>query len=283
MRTRLQALLDRPGLLTMPGCHDAMSARLIEETGFELGFMSGFAVSASRLGMPDTGLISYGELVDQAQNVCRAVGIPMIGDGDTGFGSAQNVKRTVEGYARAGFACIMLEDQVAPKRCGHTAGKQVVGRDEAVMRVRAAVDARDAGADILIMARTDARACVSLDEAIARCLAFREVGADITFLEAPLDADEMRRYCNEVDGPKMANLIEGGRTPLLPQAQLEAIGYKIAVYPLTLLNVAIGAMRRALRELRGGDIATEAMDFESLKTAVGFPQYYEEEARYRPA
>ena len=267
----------------MPGCHDAMSARLIEETGFELGFMSGFAVSASRLGMPDTGLISYGELVDQAQNVCRAVGIPMIGDGDTGFGSAQNVKRTVEGYARAGFACIMLEDQVAPKRCGHTAGKQVVGRDEAVMRVRAAVDARDAGADILIMARTDARACVSLDEAIARCLAFREVGADITFLEAPLDADEMRRYCNEVDGPKMANLIEGGRTPLLPQAQLEAIGYKIAVYPLTLLNVAIGAMRRALRELRGGDIATEAMDFESLKTAVGFPQYYEEEARYRLA
>jgi 2-methylisocitrate lyase-like PEP mutase family enzyme len=104
MRARLQALLDRPGLLTMPGCHDAMSARLIEEAGFELGFMSGFAVSASRLGMPDTGLISYGELVDQAQNVCRAVGIPMIGDGDTGFGSAQNVKRTVEGYARTGFA-----------------------------------------------------------------------------------------------------------------------------------------------------------------------------------
>src|SRR4249919_4128773 len=150
---RLRALLDRPGIITMPGCHDAMSARLIEEAGFELGFMSGFAVSAARLGMPDTGLISYGEMVEQGQNICRAVSIPMIGDGDTGFGSAQNIKRTVQGYARAGFACIMLEDQVAPKRCGHTEGKSVVGRDEALMRIRAAVDARNAGTDILIMAR----------------------------------------------------------------------------------------------------------------------------------
>src|SRR6187549_1864441 len=231
---RLRALLERPGLLTMPGCHDAMSARLIEEAGFELGFMSGFAVSAVRLGMPDTGLISYGELVDQGANICRSVSIPMIGDGDTGFGSAQNVKRTVQGYARAGFACIMIEDQVAPKRCGHTEGKSVVGRDEALMRIRAAVDARDGGEDILIMARTDARACVSLEEAIERCRGFRAIGADITFLEAPLNEDEMRRYCASVDGPKMANLIEGGRTPLLPHAQLESIGYTIAVYPLTL-------------------------------------------------
>src|ERR1041385_4998283 len=165
---RLRALLRRPGILLMPGCHDAMSARLIEEAGFELGFMSGFAVSAARLGMPDTGLISYGELVDQGQHVCRAVSIPMIGDGDTGFGSAQNIKRTVQGYARAGFACIMLEDQVAPKRCGHTEGKSVVAREEALMRIRAAVAARNAGDDILIMARTDARACVDLDEALAR-------------------------------------------------------------------------------------------------------------------
>src|SRR6185369_4043630 len=158
--SRLRALLDRPGLLTMPGCHDATSARLIEEAGFELGFMSGFAVSAARLGMPDTGLISYAELADQGQNICRAVSIPMIGDGDTGFGSAQNIKRTVQGYANAGFACIMVEDQVAPKRCGHTEGKAVVGRDEALTRIRAAVDARDeTGGDILIMARTDARAC----------------------------------------------------------------------------------------------------------------------------
>jgi 2-methylisocitrate lyase-like PEP mutase family enzyme len=277
---RLRALLRRPGILLMPGCHDAMSARLIEEIGFELGFMSGFAVSAARLGMPDTGLISYGELVDQGQNICRAVSIPMIGDGDTGFGSAQNIKRTVHGYARAGFACIMLEDQVAPKRCGHTEGKSVVARDEALMRIRAAVDARDGGDDILIMARTDARACVDLDEAIARCRAFREIGADITFLEAPLNETEMRRYCAEVDGPTMANLIEGGKTPLLPVDRLEDIGYKIAVYPLTLLNVSIGAMRTALQGLRTG-APTTVMSFEDLKTAVGFPEYYAEEERYR--
>jgi 2-methylisocitrate lyase-like PEP mutase family enzyme len=279
--SRLRQLLERPGLLMMPGCHDAMSARLVEEAGFELAFMSGFAVSAARLGMPDTGLISYGELVDQGQNICRAVSIPVIGDGDTGFGSAQNIKRTVRGYTRAGFACVMLEDQVAPKRCGHTEGKAVVARDEALTRIRAAVDARDAGDDILIMARTDARACVDLNEAIARCAAFREIGADITFLEAPLDEDEMRRYCAEVDGPKMANLIEGGKTPILDAARLQAIGYKIAVFPLTLLNVSIGAMRAALHELKNGTRASAAMDFEALKTAVGFPEYYAEEARYR--
>jgi 2-methylisocitrate lyase-like PEP mutase family enzyme len=277
---RLRALLARPGILVMPGCHDAMSARLIEEAGFELGFMSGFAVSAARLGMPDTGLISYGELVDQGQNICRAVSIPMIGDGDTGFGSAQNIKRTVEGYARAGFAAIMLEDQAAPKRCGHTEGKAVVGRDEALLRIRAAVDARDRGVDILIMARTDARACISLDEAIDRCRAFRDIGADITFLEAPLDEAEMRRYCDAVEGPKMANLIEGGRTPLLPPARLEALGYKIAVYPLTLLNVSIQAMRAALGALARGELPV-VMDFEALKAAVGFPAYYAEEARYK--
>ena len=277
---RLRTLLARPGILVMPGCHDAMSARLIEEAGFELGFMSGFAVSAARLGMPDTGLISYGELADQGQNICRAVSIPMIGDGDTGFGSAQNIKRTVQGYQRAGFAAIMLEDQVAPKRCGHTEGKSVVGRDEALTRIRAAVDARNHGADILIMARTDARGCISLDEAILRCRSFREIGADITFLEAPLDEGEMRRYCAEVEGPKMANLIEGGKTPNLPPSQLEQIGYKIGVYPLTLLNVSIRAMRDALGSLTRGDRPPAAMEFEELKQAVGFPAYYAEEARY---
>jgi 2-methylisocitrate lyase-like PEP mutase family enzyme len=278
---RLRALLARPGLLVMPGCHDAISARLVEEAGFELGFMSGFAVSADRLGMPDTGLVSYAELVDQGANICRSVSIPIIGDGDTGFGSAQNIKRTVQGYARAGFAAIMLEDQVAPKRCGHTEGKTVVGREEALMRIRAAVDARDAGADILIMARTDARACVDLDEAIERSRLFRQLGADITFLEAPLGETEMRRYCAEVEGPKMANLIEGGKTPLLQPGLLESIGYKVAVYPLTLLNVSIRAMRNALRDLRAGRAASGVMNFDELKQAVGFPEYYAEEARYK--
>ncbi|MCB1820534.1 MAG: isocitrate lyase/PEP mutase family protein [Candidatus Competibacteraceae bacterium] len=277
---RLRALLAQPGLLLMPGCHDAISARLIEEAGFPLAFMSGFAVSAVRLGLPDTGLISYGEMLDQGRNICSAVSIPIIGDGDTGFGNPLNVKRTVQGYAQAGFACIMLEDQVMPKRCGHTQGKAVVAREEALMRLQAAVDARNEGSDILIMARTDARATDNLDEAIARCRAFARIGADITFLEAPESEAEMRRYCNEVPGPKMANLIEFGKTPVLPPAQLQAIGYRIALYPLTLLNVSIKAMRTALAQVQQGR-APDVLDFEALKTAVGFPEYYAGEVRYR--
>jgi len=217
--------------------------------------------------------------VEQGRNLCSAVSIPLIGDGDTGFGNPLNVKRTVAGYARAGFACIMIEDQMMPKRCGHTKGKAVVSREEALLRMRAAVDARNEGADILIMARTDARATDSLDEAIARCQAFAALGADITFLEAPLSEAEMRRYCAEVPGPKMANLIEFGKTPLLPPAQLEAMGYRIAVYPLTLLNVSIKAMRMALACIQRGD-AVNVLDFDTLQAAVGFPEYYAGEERY---
>ncbi|MBK7541074.1 MAG: isocitrate lyase/PEP mutase family protein [Candidatus Competibacteraceae bacterium] len=277
---RLRALLAQPGLLLMPGCHDALSAKLVEQAGFPTAFMSGFAVSAVRLGLPDTGLISYGELVEQGRNICGAVSIPLFGDGDTGFGNPLNVRRTVEGYARAGFGCIMIEDQIMPKRCGHTQGKAVVGREEAFMRIQAAVDARDEGADILIMARTDARATDGLDEAIARCQAFARIGADITFLEAPLSEAEMRRYCTEVPGYKMVNLIESGKTPLLPLPQLEAIGYKIAVYPLTLLNVSIKAMRAALDRIQQGETA-EVLDFQEVQAAVGFSDYYAGEERYR--
>ena len=277
---RLRALLARPGLLLMPGCHDALSAKLVEQAGFPTAFMSGFAVAATRLGLPDTGLISYGELVEQGRNICDAVSIPLFGDGDTGFGNPLNVRRTVEGYARAGFGCVMIEDQVSPKRCGHTRGKTVVPREEALLRIRAAVDARDEGADILIMARTDARATDGLDEAIARCRAFAEIGADITFLEAPLSEAEMRRYCAEVPGTKMVNLIESGKTPLLPLARLEAIGYKIAVYLLTLLSVSIKAMRAALERIRREETA-DVLDFAELQAAVGFPDYYAGEDRYR--
>src|SRR5690606_5723515 len=149
-------LLAAPGIRVMPGCHDAMSANLIEAAGFDMGVMSGFAVPGARLAVPDTGLISLRELREQGRNMRAAVSIPTFGAGDTGFGNALNVRRTVRGYARAGFACIMIEDQLAPKRCGHTQGKAVVSREEAAMRIRAAVDARDAGDDILIMARTDA-------------------------------------------------------------------------------------------------------------------------------
>jgi 2-methylisocitrate lyase-like PEP mutase family enzyme len=258
-----------------------MSARLTERAGFKAAFMSGFMVSASRIGMPDTGLISYAEMADQGRNICDAVDIPVVGDGDTGFGNAINVKRTVSGYAAAGFACVMIEDQLAPKRCGHTQGKQVVSRSEACQRIQAAVDAREEGADILIMARTDANATDGIEEAIERCREFRRIGVDITFLEAPRDTDEMKRYCDEVDGPKMANMVEQGKTPFLSPAELEALGYKIAIWPAALMLAGIEGMRKELARLAGGVAAEEGKaTFPELQDLVGFPAYYDAEAKY---
>ena len=277
----LRELLSAPGIRVMPCCFDALSAKLIEDAGFPLSFMSGFAVSAARLGMPDTGLISYAEMLDQGRNICDAVSIPIIGDADTGYGNAMNVKRTVTGYARAGFACVMIEDQLAPKRCGHTRGKEVVSRSEALARIQAAVDARDAGAGALIMARTDARATHGFDEAVRRGQEFARLGADIVFVEAPESEDEMKSLCQEIPGPKMANLVEDGDTPLLAPDRLEEIGYKIAAYPLTLLSASMHAMQSALAEFAAGTHPTQLMSFADLRERVGFSDYDAESSRYR--
>jgi 2-methylisocitrate lyase-like PEP mutase family enzyme len=278
---KLQALLAPPGLRVMPCCFDALSAKLIEQAGFPLTFMSGFAVAAARLGLPDTGLISYGEMLDQGRSICQAVSIPVIGDGDTGYGNALNVKRTVAGYAAAGFACVMIEDQVAPKRCGHTRGKAVVERAEALARIRAAVDARDEGAGILVLARTDARATHGFDEALWRVQAFADAGADMVFLEAPESEQEMRAFCAGVSVPTLANMVEHGVTPVLPPAQLEDIGYRLAAYPLTLLSSAMRAMKEALAALKAGRHPEALLSFEELKADVGFPAYYAAEEIYR--
>lgn len=277
---KLQSLLDAPGLLVMPCCFDGLSAKLIEQAGFPLSFMSGFAVSAARLALPDTGLISFGEMIDQGKNICSAVTIPVIGDGDTGYGNALNVKRTVQAYAQAGFAGVMIEDQVAPKRCGHTRGKQVVDRREAVARIRAAVDARYEGAGILIVARTDARATHGLAEALWRAKSFADAGADVLFVEAPESIEEMQVICREVKGHKMANMLEEGKTPLLAPDELADIGYKIAAYPLTLLSSAVHAMQQALAALAQGQTPANLTGFAELKKLVGFDDYYAEEARY---
>ncbi len=279
---RLRDLLAGPSIITMPCCYDALSAALIERAGFPLTFMSGFAVSAARLALPDTGLISFGEMLDQARSIARAISIPVIGDGDTGYGNAMNVKRTVREYAAAGLACVMIEDQVAPKRCGHTRGKEVVGFREACTRLQAAVDAREEGADILIMARTDARATDGMGEAIRRMQAFRQIGADILFLEAPESVEEMQQFCACTDGPKMANMLEFGKTPILPPKELEKIGFTIAAYPLTLLLAALPAIEQALAALGRGDTPANLATFEHLREVVGFPDYYREEERYRP-
>ncbi|EGV18169.1 isocitrate lyase/PEP mutase family protein [Thiocapsa marina] len=277
---RLRTLLDRGDMLVMPCCFDALSARLIEQAGFPLTFMSGFAVSASRLALPDTGLISVSEMLDQGRAICDAVRIPVIGDGDTGHGNPANVRRTVDQYARAGFAGVMIEDQVMPKRCGHTGVKEVVDLSEAIRRVRAAVDARDAGAGTLIVARTDARAALGLEEALRRMQAFADAGADILFLEAPRDAAEMRRFCTEIPGIKMANMLEEGITPILPPSELAEIGYRIAAYPLTLLSAAVFAIREALAELAAGRTPTRRVDFGTLRELVGFDAYDDLLKRY---
>ena len=279
---KLRALLASNEIIVMPCCFDPLSAKLIEQEGFPLSFMSGFTTAAARLGVPDTGLISYGEIVDQGRNICNAVKIPVIGDGDTGYGNALNVKRTVRGFAQAGFAAVMIEDQVAPKRCGHTAGKAVVGRDDAFERIRAAVDARNDGDDILILARTDARHDHGLDEAIERAQRFHELGADILFIEAPRNESEMRRICEELPGPKMANLIDGGLTPILSPDELQKIGFKIAAYPITMMAAAMKAMIGALQELKSGGVNPDSlMPFDEVKSRIGFDAYFEAEKQYR--
>jgi len=278
---KLRALLDGEDFLRMPCCYDGLSAALIERAGFPLTFMSGFSVSAARLGAPDTGLISYGEMVDQGRAICQATDLPVIGDGDTGYGNALNVKRTVQGYAQAGFAGIMIEDQVSPKRCGHTRGKQTVGFEDACMRIQAAVDARNEGADILIMARTDTRQTEGLDEALRRMKAFEEIGADILFLEAPQSKAEMETFCKAVTRPKMANMVEQGKTPVLAPAQLAEMGYKIAAYPLTLILSAVQAMEEALAALHSEQHPDNLASFTHLQEVIGFTQYYDDEERYK--
>ncbi len=275
--TRLRELLAQPGLLRMPCCYDALSAKLVQQAGFPLTFMSGFSVSASRLGLPDTGLISYGEMVDQGRQICQAVTIPVIGDGDTGYGNAINVQRTLFGYATAGFAGIMIEDQLAPKRCGHTRGKDVIEREAALERMAAAIDARQqlrkAGHDLLIIARTDARATRGLNEAIARAQAFAAMGADILFVEAPGSEAELQQIATEVPGHKMANLVEQGDTPVLPPQRLAELGFKIAAYPLTLLSAAAYAMQQALATLQTEHHPQQLLSFAALQAVVGFPEY----------
>ena len=278
---KLRKLLAKPGSLVLPGCYDALTARLIERAGYKAAFMGGFAVSAARLGAPDTGLISYAEMLDQGRNICSAVDFPVIGDGDTGYGNAVNVQRTVRGYAQAGFACVMIEDQVAPKKCGHTKGKTVITKNEACSRIKAAIDARNLDQDILIMARTDARYNHGIDEAIERALLFEDLGADIIFIEAPETREEMIKICQKITKPKVINLVEGGTTPMLTPSELESIGFNIIAYPLTLLSSSIKSMRNSLNSIKKGvHPYDDIMPFEELQETLGFNEYFREEKLY---
>ena len=276
MAAMLREKIANGDFMPMPCCFDALSAKMIEQAGFGVTFMSGFAASASRLGQPDLGLMSYAEVVDQARNITDAISIPVIVDGDTGYGNAMNVRRTVEGFAKAGCAGVLIEDQLAPKRCGHTPGKDVVSRDEAFDRIKAAVDARQEGTDILIMGRTDANHTHGLDEAIHRGKQYQEIGADIVFIEAPKTVEEMETICREVPGCHMANIVEGGLTPNLSMEQLQDVGFQFVAYPLTLLAASMQAMKQTL-ELMRQDLprANHLMDFDELRDRIGFNEYYE--------
>ncbi|KAA0044626.1 2,3-dimethylmalate lyase [Cucumis melo var. makuwa] len=284
----LRRILEMPGVHQGPACFDALSAKLVERAGFLYCFTSGFSISAARLALPDTGYISYGEMLDQGQLITQSVSIPVIGDGDNGYGNAMNVKRTVKGYIRAGFAGIILEDQVSPKACGHTQGRKVVSREEAVLRIKAAVDARkESGSDIVIVARTDSRQAVSLSESLRRARAFADAGADVLFIDALASKDEMEAFCKiSPKVPKMANMLEGGgKTPILSPLELEEMGFKIVAYPLSLVGVSIRAMQDALLAIKGGRLPSPGTlpTFAEMKELLGFNSYYEEERKYASA
>lgn len=278
---RLRALLHSASeagtVVQAPGCFDGLSARLVEAAGFGAGFLGGFSVAAARLGLPDVGLLSYGEMIDQARSVCAATSLPIIGDADTGYGNPVNAARTLLGCAQAGLACVMIEDQVWPKRCGHTTGKEVVGRDEAIQRIRACVRVREEhGLEILVMARTDACATDGFDEALWRAVSFADAGADITFLEAPESVEQMERYCAEVPGHKTANLVEDGRTPWLDPGSLGELGYSLVIYPVSLLLSGIAAMQAAARQLAvSGEPGEHRASFDEARELVGWDDYEE--------
>jgi 2-methylisocitrate lyase-like PEP mutase family enzyme len=280
----LRALLARDSITTLPGCWDALSARMIERAGFPAAFMSGYAVSAARIGLPDAGLISYAEMLSAGRDICAATAIPIVGDADTGFGNPANVRRAVQGYAQAGFACVMIEDQVFPKRCGYAQGLAVAPRDEVRQRLQAALDMRDeiraAGGDLLVIGRTDARPAEGLEEALWRAEAFADMGADIVYFEGPQSEAEMAELNRRVATPTMLAQIEKPGRPWLNAAQAAALGYKLLLLGVTLLNATIRAQQDALAEMASQGRAERLVSFDTLYETVGFEDYYAIERRY---
>lgn len=243
-------LIERPGLLVIPGAYDALSARIIDHLGFPAVYATGAGITNSFLAQPDLGLITMNELVRVVGNIVEAVSVPVVVDADTGFGNALNVGRTVRELERAGAAAIQIEDQVSPKRCGHFNNKQVTEPDEMVSKIMAAVDARRDN-DLVIIARTDAIDVLGFEEAINRARLYRSAGADMTFVEAPTTVDQVKNIPRELEGiPQIANLVEGGKTPILPFAELEAAGYRVAVCANTALRASIRGVSQALSRIK---------------------------------
>ncbi|MGD0588277.1 MAG: isocitrate lyase/PEP mutase family protein [Thermoplasmata archaeon] len=275
MRPTLRSRLTSGPIVVAPGAYDALSARLVEEAGFPAVYVSGAGASYSLLGAPDVGLISFVEMRDQVRRIAQAVSIPVIADGDTGHGNALNVQRTVREFEAAGANAIQIEDQTFPKSCGHLNEKTVVPVEEMVGKLRAAVEARSSS-EFLIIARTDALLPEGTDAALDRLKAYASVGADVLFLEAPPDLATMRRACAELPRPEMANMVEGGKTPLLSASELEKIGYRLVIFPGAGARIAAFALRELYATLaREGTTASllgRMLLFDELNRVVGLPE-----------
>src|ERR1043165_301364 len=282
-RQKLRELLRRDKLLVAPGCFDGLSARLVEEAGFEAAYLSGGAIARS-MGIPDIGLVTMSESIERAAQVVSAIQIPVIADADTGYGNAVNLVRTVREFERIGVAAIHIEDQITPKRCGHLDGKEVISLAEMEMKLHAALKTRT-DSDFCIIARTDARGVHGFDDAIQRAKAFAKLGVDAIFVEAPQSEEELAEIPRRLpDIPLLANVFKGGKTPMLPMERLEKMGYRIAIYPSETQRAAIHAMRNALATLKR-DGTTESIDaslttFNERDKLVGLDDWQKIERAY---
>lgn len=283
--TRLRRLLAGPDLLVAPGAYDALSARLIAQAGFPAVYMTGFGTAASVLGQPDVGLLTMSEMVARASALAAVVGdVPLIADADTGYGNPVNVQRTIREYERAGVAGLHIEDQVWPKKCGHMEGKQVIPLDEMVQKVRAAVDARQ-DPDFAIIARTDANAVYGLEDALRRGRAYRDAGADVIFIEAPRSTEELQAIAQAFsDTPLLFNWAESGKTPLLSLPEIQTLGFKLVIFPVSLLFAATRAMLELLEVLQQGEtpapFSSRMVTFAQFTQHIGLPEIQELERRY---
>jgi 2-methylisocitrate lyase-like PEP mutase family enzyme len=279
----LRSRIQDPRIIIAPGASDALSARIIEGAGAEVVYFTGAGFANSQFAVPDVGLVTMSETVEQVRRITDAVAIPVMADADTGYGGPLNIVRTVKALEGAGVAAIQIEDQVVPKRCGHFDGNSVVPPAEMVGRVRAACDARTNG-DVLIIARTDALQSEGLSGAIDRAGAYADAGADMLFVEAPLTVDELREIPRSLGLPLVVNLVEGGQTPVLPAAELEAMGFRVALYANTALRVAAHAIGLAMRSLleNGSSAGLEGMmlTWDERQSLVRLPEYQRLEARY---
>ncbi len=280
---RLRALLERPGILLLPGTADALMARVAVAAGFEAVYATGAGIANTLLGRPDVGLVTLTELADQVARICDVVEVPVLVDIDTGFGNALNARRAVRAVERAGAAGIQIEDQTFPKRCGHFAGKEVVPPAAMLAKLRAVLDAR-ADPALVVVARTDALAVEGFEASIDRALAFVEAGADVVFVEAPTTREQLAELPRRIPAPLLVNVVEGGRTPVLPASELEALGYRIALFANTALRLATRAALDGLRELRAtGDpdrLADRVLGWDDRQALVGLPEIEALEARY---